>query len=219
MMTGSAELLRLEAVSKSYTTSTARRVEVVSDVTLAVHAGEVLGLTGPSGSGKSSVVRISGLLTSVDRGEVVLRGVPVDRRSRRDQLRRESLGIVFQGGNLFPELTILQNVAIASKSADLTRAKELISQFDLSDVMHSLGKEVSGGQAQRAALCRAMMNRPQIILADEPTAGLDAVNADRVTDALREAREAGCAVLLATHDPAILDIADRVVRMEGGRVL
>jgi len=213
------DVLQLHGVSKSYRSSTARQVEVVCDVSLAVRGGEVVGLTGPSGSGKSSVIRIAGLLAAADRGDVVIEGKRVDRTVRRDQLRRDSLGIIFQGSNLLPDLTVLQNVVIASKTGDLERAEELISQFGLSEVMDSLGKEVSGGQAQRAALCRAMMNDPPIVLADEPTAGLDAVNAKRVTDLLRDARNSGRGVLLATHDPATLAIADRVIRVEDGRLV
>lgn len=218
-MASEGELLRLDRVSKSYSVSMSRRIEVVHDVSLVLHAGEVVALAGPSGSGKSSVVRIGGLLTEVDRGDVTVRGIRVDGRVRRDRIRRESLGIVFQGGNLFPELTILQNVRIAAKSGDIGRARKLVSQFGLSEVMHALGREVSGGQAQRAALCRAMMNRPRIILADEPTAGLDAANAERVTDFLRAVADSGCGVLLATHDRAATAIADRVVQLEGGRLV
>ena len=210
-----------------YGTGSMRR-QVLQGVNLAVAPGEVVLLTGPSGCGKTTLLTLVGALRQVQQGSVRVLGQQLDGASRaeRQQLRR-SIGMIFQGHNLLRCLTAEQNVQMGSDllpgvsyRARRDQAREWVWAVGLGDELHKLPHDLSGGQKQRVAIARALAAQPRLLLADEPTAALDSRTGREVVELLqRLAREQGCAVLMVTHDPRILDVADRLVRMEDGLLL
>ena len=203
------------------------RRQVLQGVNLQVAAGEVVLLTGPSGCGKTTLLTLVGALRQVQEGSVRVLGQDLQGAGRRErqQLRR-SIGMIFQGHNLLRCLTAEQNVQMGSDllpglsyRARRDQAREWLRAVGLGDQLNKLPHDLSGGQKQRVAIARALAARPRLLLADEPTAALDSKTGREVVELLqRLAREQGCAVLMVTHDPRILDIADRLVRMEDGQL-
>ena len=196
-------------------------------VDLDVRAGEVLLMEGPSGSGKTTLLSIMGAILRPTSGEVIVRGRDIAKLPERDlpRVRLEELGFVFQGFNLFPALTALENVAIALDirgergAPALARARTSLDEVGLADKAKALPRDLSGGQKQRVAIARALVGGPRIVLADEPTASLDAESGQRVMELLRSlARQDGRAVVIVTHDARTLAYADRVVRIADGRL-
>lgn len=195
---------------------------------ITLDAGEVVALMGPSGSGKSTLLHcLAGILTP-DTGRVQLGDVELSKlsESRRSDLRLRRLGFVFQFGDLVPELTLRENVALpllltgTSHREAMRQAAVLLTEMGIDDVSDRRGGAVSGGQAQRAAVARALVHRPAVIFADEPTGALDTVTGELVLDAmLRLARDAATTVLLVTHDNRVASHADRLITMRDGRVL
>ena len=201
------------------------RRQVLINVELAINPGEVVLLTGPSGCGKTTLLTLVGALRQVQDGSVQLFGQQLHGadRSQRQQLRRR-IGMIFQGHNLLRCLTAEQNVQMG---ADLLpefgyrvrrdQSREWLRAVGLGDHLDKLPQDLSGGQKQRVAIARALAARPELLLADEPTAALDSRSGREVVELLqRLARDQGCAVLMVTHDPRILDVADRLLRMEDG---
>jgi putative ABC transport system ATP-binding protein len=203
------------------------RRQVLQGVNLQVAAGEVVLLTGPSGCGKTTLLTLVGALRQVQQGSVRVLGQDLQGAGRRErqQLRR-SIGMIFQGHNLLRCLTAEQNVQMGSDllpglsyRARRDQAREWLRAVGLGDQLNKLPHDLSGGQKQRVAIARALAARPRLLLADEPTAALDSKTGREVVELLqRLAREQRCAVLMVTHDPRILDIADRLVRMEDGQL-
>ncbi len=184
--------------------------------------GRLTALTGPSGRGKSTLLYIIGLLLTPTRGEVLLDGEHVGSAgdSVRSAERASSMGFVFQDAELDPARTILDSVIepglyAGGRRSDLqARGRDLLTQFGLDHRADHRPGQVSGGQAQRVAVCRALLNAPRVVLADEPTGNLDRGNAALVLEALHDAgREHGCTVVIATHDPFVLDNCDEVVAL------
>jgi putative ABC transport system ATP-binding protein len=216
----------LHQLSHWYGTAATRR-QVLQGVDLQVAAGEVVLLTGPSGCGKTTLLTLVGALRQVQEGSVEVLGQQLAGASRRErqQLRR-SIGMIFQGHNLLRCLTAEQNVQMGSDllpglsyRARRDQAREWLRAVGLGDELNKLPHDLSGGQKQRVAIARALAAHPRLLLADEPTAALDSATGREVVELLqRLAREQRCAVLMVTHDPRILDIADRLVRMEDGRL-
>jgi putative ABC transport system ATP-binding protein len=208
--------------------SGAMRRQVLQSVNLDIHPGEVVLLTGPSGCGKTTLLTLVGALRQVMEGSVCLLGQELFRSSRaqRQQLRR-SIGMIFQGHNLLSFLTAEQNVQMGSDllpglgyRARRDLAREWLRAVGLEDHLGKLPHDLSGGQKQRVAIARALAAHPRLLLADEPTAALDKRSGREVVDLLQKlAREEGCAVLMVTHDPRILDVGDRLLQMEDGRLL
>ncbi|HEV3063136.1 MAG TPA: ABC transporter ATP-binding protein [Vicinamibacterales bacterium] len=197
-------------------------------VTLELRSGELALLVGPSGSGKTTLLSILGCILRPTGGTLRLLGEDVTKLAERDlpAVRRERIGFIFQAFNLFPTLTALQNVALAldlkgiSGRAARDRAAALLGQVGLASKLGAYPADLSGGQKQRIAIARALAGDPPIILADEPTAALDSQSGRVVMDLLqRLARERGRAVAIVTHDNRMLGYADRLVRMEDGRVV
>lgn len=202
-------------------------LQILRGVSLQIAQGEIVALEGPSGSGKTTLVSIIGCLLAASGGRVEVAGKPVmaGRPSQLAEIRRKHLGFVFQQFNLFPALTALENVEYALNlkgvvgQAATREASSLLDRVGLEDRKKFLPRDLSGGQKQRIAIARALCGRPDVILADEPTASLDAMVAEQVLDIFQElARQDGRAVLIVTHDSKVRRIADRVIRIEGGRI-
>ncbi|HYQ16609.1 MAG TPA: ABC transporter ATP-binding protein [Polyangiaceae bacterium] len=202
-------------------------VSVLKGATLRVAPGEVLALEGPSGSGKTTLLSIAGCLLSATSGKVEIAGSAVDasRSASLQAVRRRHIGFVFQQFNLFPALSALENVEYALNlkgvldDAATDQARELIERVGLADRARFLPRDLSGGQKQRVAIARALAASPSLVLADEPTANLDASVAEQILDLFRElARSEGRSLLIVTHDPKVRRVADRVVRIEAGRI-
>ena len=223
---GSAAL-RVRGLNHWYGRGGTRR-QVLQGVDLELKPGEVVLLTGPSGCGKTTLLTLVGALRQVMDGSVQVLGQELAGSSRgdRQQLRR-SIGMIFQGHNLLRCLSAEQNVQMGadllpglSYRARRDRSREWLRAVGLADHLNKLPHDLSGGQKQRVAIARALAAEPRLLLADEPTAALDSRTGREVVDLLQGlARGQGCGVLMVTHDPRILDIADRVVRMEDGRLV
>jgi putative ABC transport system ATP-binding protein len=212
-------------VSHYYGSSALRR-QVLFDITAEISPGEIVIMTGPSGSGKTTLLSLVGALRSVEHGSIRVMGDELNGAGRSALLRvRQSIGFIFQHHNLLGSLTALQNVEISLGFDSLplsevrTRSSAILGEVGLGDRLHHLPDELSGGQRQRVAVARAVVRHPKIILADEPTASLDKHSGREIVEILRRlARGQGCAVLLVTHDNRILDIADRIMKLEDGRM-
>ncbi len=204
-----------------------RAVQAVSDVSLTVERGEFVLLEGPSGAGKTTLLAVSAGLLTPSAGSVVLAGrllaamSPVERRRH----RATSVGFVFQRSNLLPRLTAWENVVLMGILAGMTRAEaagETGLLFDLLGIAALAGRrpsELSGGEEQRVAVGRALVHRPAIVLADEPTGSLDSVSGRAVAEAMAAlSRQRGAAVLVATHDPRLEPFATRRIRIADGRI-
>lgn len=202
-------------------------VVALHEADIEVRRGEVQLLMGPSGSGKTTLLHILGGLLRPSSGRVWLNGEPIETLSeeQRSALRLKHFGFVFQSYNLFPVLTATENVLVALDlvGADLRagrqRARDLLCQVGLSKRLDAYPNELSGGQKQRVAIARALAGDPEILMADEPTAALDAETGHLTMELFqRLAHEQGRAVVIVTHDPRILALADRIVRIEDGRI-
>jgi putative ABC transport system ATP-binding protein len=222
-----AEPIRIEALNYAYGEGELRR-PVLRDVALQVGVGEVLLLTGPSGSGKTTLLTLIGALRAMQEGSCEVLGQELFGASELARVAlRQRIGFIFQNHNLLGALTARQNVAMAlevaprfSESGRLARAGEMLAAVGLAEHADRLPSKLSGGQRQRVAIARALVGDPGLVLADEPTAALDKVSGAEVAHLLCDlAKSRGVPILMVTHDPRILDIADRVVTMEDGRIV
>ncbi|MFF9200663.1 ABC transporter ATP-binding protein [Streptomyces sp. NPDC014986] len=203
------------------------RTEALRGASVELHAGEILAVTGASGSGKSTLMHCLSGIVRPDEGSVTYGGERLDElpEGRLSALRRTDFGMVFQFGQLIPELTALDNVALPLMLGGTGRARaratagEWLERFGVRGQGELRPGELSGGQAQRAALARALVTGPRVVFADEPTGALDSLAGEQVMTALvRTAREAGMAVLLITHDAQVAAYADREVQLRDGAV-
>jgi lipoprotein-releasing system ATP-binding protein len=219
--------LELRAVERRYR-SEAGELPVLRGADLSLAAGEIVALVAPSGTGKSTLLHLAGLLEKPDAGEVYVAGEAAGTLSddRRTAIRRGVIGFVYQFHHLLPEFSALENIALPQMAAGTpraaanARATELLHAFGLQGrEAHRPGK-LSGGEQQRVAIARALANRPRVLLADEPTGNLDVATADRVfNELLGAARGSGLAALIATHNPDLAARMDRVVTLREGRVV
>jgi len=221
------DLYRLGGVSRVYG-SGAAAVTALADVTLSIHRGEFTVIIGQSGSGKTTLLQLLGALDRPTGGSVQLDGVDLGRASDRElsRLRRDTIGFIFQQFNLVPTLTARQNIEAAMVTAGMGRAErerrvaELLMAVGLQPRAGHLPSQLSGGEQQRVAIARALANRPQVLLADEPTGNLDsATGLDILALLQRLSAEQQLTVVLITHDPAIASAASRLLRMRDGRLL
>lgn len=213
----------------------ARRLElsfgpnrVLQDVDITIESGELVAVIGPSGSGKSTLLHTLAGLLRPDAGEVHLDGERIDTLSerRRSTLRLAQMGFIFQFGDLIPELTVVENVELPLRLTGIgrrgarTRAMDMLSRLEIGAVADRRVNEVSGGQAQRASVARALVHQPAIVFADEPTGSLDTLAGELVLEALvGAAREQSTAVVLVTHEPRVAAYADREVMLRDGCVV
>ena len=200
-------------------------VQALTDVSLGVDAGELVVVQGPSGGGKSTLLMAAGGLLAPDEGKVRIEGENLYALTseRRARLRADRIGFIFQQFHLVPYLSVLENVLAPSLAAPAPEApefaRELVVRFGLGERMQHVPAQLSTGERQRTALARALLNRPRLLLADEPTGNLDQQNAKLVLDHLAEFARSGGAVLLVTHDARAARHAQQTVRLQSGRLL
>jgi putative ABC transport system ATP-binding protein len=220
-------VLRANGLSKIYREG-ATELRALQEVDLEVRAGELTLLMGPSGSGKTTLLSILGCILRATEGRLELLGQEVSSlpESELPRVRREAIGFVFQGFNLFPTLTAAENVALALDvrgirgAAARKKSEGLLVEVGMGDKLESFPADLSGGQKQRVAIARALVGDPPILLADEPTAALDSTSGKTVIELLqRLARAHGRAVVMVTHDPRVLSFGDRIIHLEDGRIV
>jgi lipoprotein-releasing system ATP-binding protein len=210
-----------------------RRIEgtvsntLVNGIDLAVKKGEYVAITGPSGSGKSSLLYLLGLLDAANEGDVIVCGQPTSKLSESDRadVRLTKIGFVFQFHFLLPEFTSLDNVLLPMRAAGKMGEKEmherglaLLGSLGLAEHANKRPNQLSGGQRQRVAIARALANRPEIIVADEPTGALDTKSTEQVFSILRDIADSGQTVIVVTHDPALAARADRRIHIVDGKI-
>ena len=226
LLQSSRAVIRTEGLTKIYREG-ATELCALSNVCLEIRTGQLTLLMGPSGSGKTTLLSILGCILRSSAGRLELLGEDVTALPEKElpRIRREAIGFVFQGFNLFPTLTALENVVLAmevrgtrSKAARKC-AEELLIEVGLQDRMHAYPADLSGGQKQRVAIARALAGDPPILLADEPTAALDSTSGRAVIELLqRLAHQHNRAVVMVTHDPRVLSYGDRILHLEDGRL-
>src|SRR5271167_2906162 len=198
-------------------------VRALDGVDLHVEKGEWLAVMGPSGSGKSTLMNLLGCLDRPDSGSILINDKDLSTlsASELDRFRAESIGMIFQQFHLIPYLTALENVMLAQYFHSMTdegEAREALARVGLADRAEHLPAHLSGGEQQRVCIARALINDPQVILADEPTGNLDATNQDIVLRLLRELHRQGRTIVLVTHDPIVASVADRRIELHHGRI-
>ena len=214
-------MIEIKGVTKSFGS-----LQVLKGIDLRIEKGEIVSIVGPSGAGKTTLLQILGTLDKPDSGSVVVDGIETSTLStnKLSEFRNMHLGFVFQFHQLLPEFTAIENIMIPAYIAGMkpkearSRAEELLETVGLSDLAEAKPQELSGGELRRMAIARGLLMEPSIVLADEPTAGLDSANTGVVLRLLREAADRGAAVLIVTHEPEADRFADRSLSMEEGRL-
>ena len=219
------EVLKCSELAKHYQVGN-QLVKALQSVSISVKQGEYVAIMGPSGSGKSTLMNILGCLDVPTHGQYILNGTDVSRLSD-DALaviRNKEIGFVFQTFNLLPRYTALENVMLPmvyaghKKKARENRGKEVLNEVDLSDRILHKPNELSGGQRQRVAIARALVNKPSIILADEPTGNLDSKTSIDIMNLFSEINRNGNTVIIVTHEEDIANCANRIIRLRDGNV-
>jgi len=220
-------ILDLKGIYRTYRQGTVT-LEVFADANLSLKSGEVVALVGPSGSGKSSLLHIAGLLEAPDKGQIFIMGKEYSNANdtAKTTTRRDLVGFIYQFHHLLPELTALENVSMPQMIAGVKKSKAnersdyLLESLGLAQRITHRPAELSGGEQQRVAIARSLANRPKLLLADEPTGNLDPETADLVYgELLTLVRSEGIAALVATHNPELAARMDRTVLMQGGKLV
>lgn len=216
-------MIKLTGIHKSF-----GKLEVLKGIDLQINEGEFVSIVGASGAGKTTLLQIIGTLDTAHEGEVIINGTNIKKLSDKElsAFRNKQLGFVFQFHQLLPEFTALENVCIPGYIAKRnnkeveTKAKELLTKLGLQDRFHHKPNELSGGEKQRVAVARALINDPKLILADEPSGSLDSENKKELHSLLRKlCDDYGLTILLVTHDNDLTKVSDRVITMQDGKIL
>jgi ABC-type lipoprotein export system ATPase subunit len=224
---GKAPIISVQSVTKTYKMGK-QSVQAINDVSLDIYPGEIVAIVGPSGSGKSTLLQILGCLDTPTKGRVLVDGNDVTKLGdgKLSQLRRSTIGFIFQSFYLQPFLRLGDNVAVPAMFTSKKRraindeTTQLLDKVGLLDRRSHYPKEISGGQIQRAAIARALINQPKIILADEPTGNLDSKNSEAIIDLFKTIREQlGTTVIVVTHNIEVASMADRVIHLKDGVVV
>ncbi len=224
-MSDRQRLIEARDLAKTYVVGTIE-APALRGISFDVEAGEFLSIVGPSGSGKTTLLNLIGALDAPTGGTLKVLGHDLQAMNRRQRadMRLKELGFVFQAYNLVPVLTAIENVEFVLELQNMgdersARAREVLSQLGLDDFADRRPLEMSGGQQQRVAVARAVASRPKLVLADEPTANLDGVNAENLIDMMRKLRdEQGMTFIFSTHDPRVVRHASRVLTLTDGRI-
>jgi putative ABC transport system ATP-binding protein len=221
-------MIKLQNVTKSYPAREEQNggtglIKALDDISLSIAPGEWVAMMGPSGSGKSTMVNLIGCLDRPTSGEIWLDGQDVARLSSSDlnRVRAETIGFVFQQFHMIPYLSAVENVMLAQYFHSMTDEKEALEALErvgLRDRASHLPSQLSGGEQQRVCIARALINDPRIVLADEPTGNLDAVNEEIVLRLLRELHQQGRTIVMVTHDPVVARLADRRIELHHGKI-
>ena len=223
MITNGENMIELKNIRKSFGT-----LEVLKGIDLTIGKGEVVSIVGPSGAGKTTLLQIMGTLDKADSGQVLINGTEVSTLKEKEQaaFRNRQIGFVFQFHQLLPEFTALENVMIPAliageSSAEATRkAKEMLEYMGLAGRATHKPAELSGGEKQRVAVARALINRPAVILADEPSGSLDTQNKQELHQLFFELRDKlGQTFVIVTHDEKLAKLTDRTIPMKDGRII
>jgi lipoprotein-releasing system ATP-binding protein len=222
-------ILKLNQITKSYFSGNNPSGRVILDqLDLEVNRGERIAIVGPSGSGKTTLLNLIGTLDSPDSGKIIFDGLDISTSNEKElaQFRNRKIGFVFQLHHLLPQLSLWENVLLPTLTdknlqgkETLEHAQRLISRMGLAEVAHQKPSELSGGECQRTAVARALINRPQLILADEPTGALDQKSAFNLTDLLVELnKEEGVTLIIVTHSMDVARKMDRIYKIENGKL-
>ena len=211
-------LLELKNVSKIY-----GDLKALNDVSIKVEKGEWVAIMGPSGSGKSTMMNIIGCMDKPSLGEVLLDGVDISKEPQKKltDIRRDKIGLIFQQFHMVTYLTAVENVMVSQyyhSMPDEEEALEALERVGLRDRAKHLPSQLSGGEQQRVCVARALINHPELILADEPTGNLDEMNENIVLDLFRQLHNEGTTLIVVTHDPEVAEAAQRTIVLEHGRV-
>ena len=226
-------MIQLKEIKKDFGKGEARQT-ILKGISLDIKEGEMVSIMGPSGSGKSSLLNILGLLDGMYEGEYLLDGINVADLTEKEQagLRGEKIGFVFQSFHLLKDLTALDNVKMAlilanerksmkqrmGKKEMIQKSQYMLERLGMKDHMDQKASELSGGQQQRVAIARALVNEPSVLLADEPTGALDQKNGETLLELLSEIHGDGNSIVMVTHDPKVASVAERQIYIEDGKI-
>ena len=201
-------------------------IEVLKSISFSIDSEEVVSIVGPSGSGKTSIIMLASGLETASKGSIKINNQEIVglKENELSEVRRENIGIVFQSFYLIPNLTAVENVLLsleANQQFNLEKdAEELLDEFGLSHRLHHLPSELSGGEQQRVAIARALINKPKIILADEPTGNLDSVNSESMIDLLFDyTKRSQTSLVIVTHENSIAERCDRIIELRDGQIV
>lgn len=220
-------ILEAKSLKKTYKPNKENIVRALNNLSLDIKKGEIVAIMGPSGSGKSTLLNMFGILDSPTSGKVIIdkKDVSMAKKSDFPKIRSEMIGFIFQQYNLIPTLTVLENVMLPLKYSGVKkrtakkRAMEYLREVGMDQRSHSKPTQLSGGQQQRVAIARALVNKPAIILADEPTGNLDTKTGDEIIDMMQDLnKKTGQTFVIVTHNPDVTKIADRIIHLRDGKL-
>jgi putative ABC transport system ATP-binding protein len=220
-------MIKVEKVSRNYKTGESV-VRALKQVSLEIQDGEFLSIAGPSGSGKTTLLNLIGCIDAIDDGEIIINGQKVSTMNKEEKttFRRQNLGFIFQTYNLIPVLSAYENVSFVLSLLDVPEAEvkqrtyEILKDVGLEGMEHRRPAKLSGGQQQRIAIARALVKRPQIILADEPTANLDSKTGEEILKLMKRMNEKyGTTFIFSTHDKMVMEYASRLVQLHDGSIV
>jgi len=220
-----SEAIQFNNVSLNYGSKN-DEVEVLKSINFSVNSEEIISIVGPSGSGKTSIIMLASGLESATEGSIKINNQEIVglKENKLSEVRRKNIGIVFQSFYLIPNLTAIENVLLSleanQKYNQDEEAKALLAEFGLSHRLNHLPSELSGGEQQRVAIARALINKPKIILADEPTGNLDSTNSESMMDLLfNYTRKSKTSLVMVTHDNSIAERCDRIIEIKDGQIV